>query len=123
MAHILVIDDDVTVRTLITDLLDIAGHTFDTAENGHLGIQQARKRSYDLLIVDRMMPVMDGIQTVAVLRSDPKLKNLTVLMCTSASTGQEVEEAFTAGANDYILKPINIKMLTEKIKKWTVGSK
>lgn len=119
MAHILVIDDDYSVQSLVTDILGLAGHTSETAANGYDGVMLTKQHKFDLIIVDRNMPVMDGIHAVAAIRAEPKTKDLKIIMCTSCSVGKEVDEAYAAGANDYILKPINIQMLTAKVGKWT----
>lgn len=119
MAHILVIDDDYSVQSFITEVLGMNGHTFETAANGYDGVMLSKKTKFDLMIVDRNMPVMDGIHAVAAVRAEPKTKDVKIIMCTSCSVGKEVDEAFAAGANDYILKPINIQMLTAKVAKWT----
>ena len=117
MARILVVDDEETVRAFITDLLTMDDHTVDQAANGLEAVAAARKNPYDLVILDRNMPKTDGTMTLTILRCDAKLKNLKVLMCTSVSLTKELDEAFQAGANDYILKPLNLQSLLGKVKK------
>lgn len=117
MAHILLVDDDDNVRSLMKEIVLMAGHTCDEAVNGSEGLAKLRKGKYDLAIFDRNMPVMDGIQAITTLRAFPQFKDFKVLMCTSASVNKEVEEAFAAGATDYILKPINLQMLIGKLNK------
>lgn len=121
MAHILICDDDASVRSLVKDVLSMSGHTFDEAENGSLALGLLKKKAYALLIIDRNMPVMDGIQTVTLLRTDARFKDMPVIMCTSVSITKEVDEAFQAGANDYLLKPVSVKHLVDKVAKWTAG--
>jgi DNA-binding response OmpR family regulator len=115
MARILVVDDEETVRQFITDLLVMDGHAVDQAANGLEAVALARKKPFDLMVLDRNMPMTDGIMTLTILRCDAKLKGLKVLICTSVSLTKEVEEAFQAGANDYILKPINLQSLLAKV--------
>jgi len=117
MAHILVCDDDEHIRELIKEVLSIDGHTFDTAANGAEALERLRTGTYALLIIDRNMPKMNGVHAVQLIRSNPNTKDLKVLMCTSASVTAEVDEAFAAGATDYILKPINLQALAAKVKK------
>lgn len=117
MARILLCDDEESVRGLIKEVLSVDGHTFDEASNGMECLEKLRSATYDLLILDRNMPKMTGIQAVSVIRTNPKLASLKVIMCTSASVTAEVEEAYAAGANDYILKPLNLQMLLGKVKK------
>lgn len=117
MAHILICDDEEAIRELIKEVLSMNGHTFDMAENGAVALEKIRGAKYDLVIMDRNMPKMTGVQAVAMIRTNPAYKDLKVLMCTSASVAKEVDEAFQAGANDYILKPINLQLLSGKVQK------
>lgn len=118
MAHILLVDDEAAIRDLIKEVLSMDGHTFDEAEDGSMALERLKKKpDYDLVIMDRNMPKMTGIQALQILRGNPSFAKLKVLMCTSASVTKEVEEAFAAGATDYILKPINLQMLSGKVRK------
>jgi CheY-like chemotaxis protein len=119
MAHILVVDDEVAIRELIQEVLGMEGHTCDQAENGSHALECLKAKKYDLVIMDRNMPKMTGVQALQILRASPALKDLKVIMCTSASVTREVDEAFEAGASDYILKPINLAMLAGKVRKIT----
>ena len=60
---------------------------------------------------------MDGVQAITLLRANPKYKALKVIMCTSSSVTKEVDEAFAAGATDYIIKPVNLAALLGKVSK------
>jgi DNA-binding response OmpR family regulator len=115
MACILVVDDDFVVLNFIQDVLAADGHTVDIASDGDDAVAAARKKPYDLVILDRNMPRTDGIAALTIMRRDAKLKNLKVIMCTSSSVTKEVDEAFSAGANGYILKPINLQALLTKV--------
>ena len=96
------------------------GHTFDEAANGAEALEKIKAHPrYDLVIMDRNMPKMTGIQALQILRGNPAFAGLKVLMCTSASVTKEVDEAYEAGANGYILKPLNLQMLAGKVKKIT----
>jgi two-component system, chemotaxis family, chemotaxis protein CheY len=117
MAHILIVDDEDSIRELIKEVLAMDGHTFDMAADGSQALEKIRAKPFDLVIMDRNMPTMTGIQALAILRAHPKFKELKVLMCTSASVTKEIDEAFEAGATDYILKPINLQMLLGKVTK------
>jgi CheY-like chemotaxis protein len=121
VAHILVVDDEAAIRELIQEVLAMEGHTCDHAENGAVALERVRVKKYDLVIMDRNMPKMTGLQALQMIRTTPALYDLKVLMCTSASVTREVEEAFEAGATDYILKPINLQMLAGKIRKHTAS--
>lgn len=122
MAHILVVDDEDSIRALIIEVLSTQNHTFDEAGNGAAALEALRAKKYDLVIMDRNMPTMTGIQALTIIRSSPQFQNMKVLMCTSASVTKEVDEAFEAGANDYVLKPINLQMLIKKVQKALVAA-
>lgn len=119
MAHILVVDDEASIRDLIQEVLAMEGHTCDQADNGAAALERLRApgAKYDLIIMDRNMPKMTGLQALQLIKTNPALTLIKVLMCTSASVNKEVEEAFEAGATDYILKPINLQMLAGKVRK------
>src|SRR5687767_916526 len=117
MAKILVVDDEEAIRELIKEVLAADGHSFITAENGAEALERLKAGPVDLVIIDRNMPRMNGIEAVTILRANPGFKALKVLMCTSASVTKEIDEAYAAGANDYILKPINLQLLAGKVRK------
>ena len=117
MAHILIVDDDEAVRELLKQALAHAGHTSDEARNGSEGLELARQRPYALVILDRSMPRMNGLEVLQIFRASPALKALKVLMCTSANRISEIDEAFAAGADDYLTKPIDLGRLAAKVAK------
>ena len=120
MAHILVVDDDLSIRTLIKEALAMrSGHTFDLAARGAEALEKIRSARFDLVILDRTMPEMDGIQVLKKLRSNPGTSTLKVLMCTGAGMMADVEEALRAGASDYIVKPLDIAKLSIKVERLT----
>lgn len=117
MARILIVDDEEYIRDLIKEVLSSQGHEFELAADGSAAIGILRKKSIDLVIVDRNMPGMTGIEVVQLIRLDPKMKGLKVLMCTGSSVTKEIDEAFNAGADDYVLKPLSFPALLGKVAK------
>lgn len=117
MARILIADDEEPVRELIKEVLSGEKHEFLLADSGTKALELLRAKGADLAIIDRNMPGLGGIDVVKVIRSDPKLAKLKVLMCTAASITAEIDEAFAAGANDYVLKPLNFPALLAKVAK------
>lgn len=115
MARILVVDDEAPIRELIKEILVSQGHQVDLGADGREAVQLTRKNSYQLLIMDRNMPFMTGIEALQLIRTNPNLKSLKILMFTSASIVKEIEEAFSAGADDYLLKPVNVKSVIDKV--------
>jgi CheY-like chemotaxis protein len=117
MARVLIIDDEESIRELIKEVLISQGHEFELAASGAAAFEILRKKAIDLAIVDRNMPGMTGIEVVQLIRQNPKTKDIKVLMCTGSSVTKEIDEAFNAGADDYILKPLSFPALLGKVAK------
>jgi CheY-like chemotaxis protein len=117
MARILIVDDEESIRDLIKEVLSSGGHEFVLAASGSEAFEVLRKKAVDLAIVDRNMPGMTGIEVVQLIRQNPKTAAMKVLMCTGASVTKEIDEAFAAGADDYVLKPLNFAQLVGKVTK------
>ena len=114
MFRILVAEDDHAIRTLITTKLKQENYTIYTAENGEETLSVMEKYQVDLLISDIMMPVMDGYSLVKALR---ETKNtLPILMITAKSQLESLEEAFTLGVDDYMVKPIRLEELALRVR-------
>lgn len=117
MANILIVDDEEAVRDLIKEILSAQSHKFTLAPNGAKAMQVLRKKKIDLAVVDRNMPGMTGIELIQLIRNTPKTKKVKVIMCTAASITKEIDEAFVAGADDYVIKPINFAQMLAKVEK------
>lgn len=117
MARILIADDEESIRELVKEVLSAEKHEFLLAENGSQALELLRAKGADLAIIDRNMPGLSGIDVVKVIRSNAKLDKVKILMCTAASVTSEIDEAFAAGANDYVLKPLNFAALLAKVAK------
>ena len=117
MASILIVDDEESIRDLIKEVLSPDKHDVHLAADGAQAFEIIRKKRIDLAIVDRNMPGMTGIEVVQLIRQNPKTAAMKVLMCTGASVTKEIDEAFNAGADDYVLKPLNFGQLLAKIAK------
>lgn len=115
MARILVVDDEAPIREIARKLLTLHGHKVDTAADGSLAIDMLEKTDYDLMLLDHFMPKISGIQTVSIVRTSPKFKKLKILMLTSLSVTKDVDEAFEAGIDGYIIKPFTMKHLIGKV--------
>lgn len=115
MARILVVDDEEPVRELLKRLLSLHGHAVDTANDGTQAVDQVQKKHYDLMIIDRAMPKMSGLEAVGILRTSPKFKALKILMVTMTSFTKDVDAAFEAGIDGYVVKPFDMKKLLKKV--------
>lgn len=116
MSHrILLVDDEADILEFIRYNLCREGYEVYTAENGREALRVAAECRPHLILLDRMMPVMDGAETCAALRRDPALKD-TIIVFLSALGGEEEQlTGFGVGADDYITKPIKIKLLVSRL--------
>jgi DNA-binding response OmpR family regulator len=103
--RILVIDDEKNILRTITMYLE--GHGFDviTAGNGLSGIQKAEETLPDLIILDLVLPDIDGYMVCKTLKSHPKTCDIPILIMSAKSQTEDLEKAFEVGANEYIVKP------------------
>ena len=113
---ILLVDDDPDVIEVLTYNLLKEGYQILTAKDGIEAIKQAKKNSPHLIIMDVMMPNMDGIQACDVLRGDKKFNSTIVMFLTARGEDYSHIAAFEAGADDYVTKPIKPKVLISKVK-------
>ncbi len=114
---ILLVDDDPQIQDLFSLKLKSAGFAVAQARNGEEGLRVARAEKPDLILLDVMMPVMDGAKTLLELKADPNLKDIFVYILTSLEDRPEdTKFAQDAGAVDFLNKGIDFKELVEKIK-------
>lgn len=122
MARILVVDDEESVRELVRMVLETAGHAVDAAAGGREALALLRKNAYAVAVVDRTMPLMTGIELIREMRADAKTAGVKVIMCTAAGMVSDVDEALTAGAADYVVKPLDMQALAAKVAKHAAGA-
>lgn len=115
---VLVVDDFPTMRRIVKNLLKQLGfENIEEAENGEDGLRKLRSSEYGLVVADWNMPVMDGLQFLKSVRSDPKLKDIPFLMVTAEAEKEKVIEAIKSGVDNYIVKPFTGEVLKEKLEK------
>jgi DNA-binding response OmpR family regulator len=114
--RILVIEDEPDIREIMEYNLVREGFRVGTAADGHEGLQRARTEFPDLILLDLMLPRVDGIEVCRQLKGDPDLRAIPVIMVTAKSEGNDVVAGLEAGADDYIVKPFNTKELMARIK-------
>jgi twitching motility two-component system response regulator PilH len=113
--RILVVDDSPTERHFMVELLTKNGYEVTTAENGEEGIAKAKAEHPDLVLMDVVMPGLNGYQATRTLTRDEQTKDIPVIVCTSK--GQETDKIWglRQGAHDYMVKPVNGDELLKKI--------
>ena len=114
----LVVDDSLVVRTIIQNVLKPLGYEVLQAGNGKeaLELLDEHAPSVELVLLDWNMPVMDGYETIKCIRADDAHKGLCILMISTESEDEKVDQAMAAGANGYLAKPFSEEELAEKIK-------
>ena len=112
---ILLIDDEKDILEFLSYNLIKAGYKIDQAENGDEGLKKLKTFKPDLIIVDVMMPVLDGIEFCSIVRSNPQHENIMIVFLTARSEDYTQIVALETGADDFISKPIKPKLLITKI--------
>ncbi|PWH83591.1 DNA-binding response regulator [Algibacter marinivivus] len=113
---ILLVDDEPDILEIVGYNLSNEGYQIITAENGQVGVEKAKKELPHLIILDVMMPEMDGIEACEIIRKNPNLKNTIITFLTARGEDYSQVAGFDAGADDYITKPIKPKVLISKVK-------
>ena len=116
MKSVLIIDDEADIRDILTYNLKKDGFDVLTAENGQSGIEKAKAAQPDIIILDVMMPEMDGIEVCQILRSDESTKNILICFLTARSEDYSQIAGLDAGADDYVSKPVKPRVLVSRIK-------
>ena len=113
---ILLVDDEPDILEIVGYNLSNEGYKVITAENGVEGIRKAKKHEPQLIILDVMMPELDGIETCERMRNMPELQDTVITFLTARGEDYSQVAGFEAGADDYITKPIKPKVLVSKVK-------
>jgi len=112
---ILIVDDEPDLVQTLRDRLEMNGYSIITAGDGKEGLEKAVQEKPDIVLLDVIMPIMDGFEMLEALRKDPEIKYCAVIMLTARSQRQDIVRAKTCGIEDYIVKPFNLSELIEKI--------
>jgi CheY-like chemotaxis protein len=116
-AKVLIVEDNAQNRLLMVDILACHGFEVFEAGDGEEGIRMARELTPDLILLDMQMPVMDGIQAAKILKQDPATRGIKILAVTSFAMKGDRERILSAGADEYIAKPIDTRQLPVIVKK------
>ena len=116
MKKILIVDDEKDILEFLSYNLKKEGFSIYTASDGSEGLEKTKKIKPDLIIVDLMMPKMNGIEMCENIRNDKKLSNVIILFLTARSEDYTQIAALDSGADDFIKKPIKPKLLISKVK-------
>jgi len=116
---VLLVEDDVFIREIYDKKISLEGYKVELAKNGLEAIKKLEEITPDLILLDIIMPVMDGREVLAKLKSSKKWKNIPVVMLTNLSEKEEIEEELGLGVDEYIVKAhFTPSEVMEKIKKF-----
>ena len=119
--RILVVDDHPQLVDLIKIRLESSGFEVITATDGQEGLTKARKEQPDLIVLDVMLPKMNGYKICRLLKFDRKFRDIPIVMLSSRAKKSDADVGLKMGADEYLFKPFNPKQLLEVVKKY-VGS-
>ncbi len=114
-ASILIVEDDSSLAEVLDYNLSQDGFDTRVARDGQQGLREIRLRCPDLVVLDLMLPMIDGLEICRQLRADPTTQDLLVLMLTARSEESDQLVGFSVGADDYVTKPFSLKVLLQRI--------
>jgi CheY-like chemotaxis protein len=121
--RILIVEDNRTITSVVKYFLELEGFEVLLAEDGLVGLKAAQRERPNVIVTDVNMPGMDGIEMVKALRADPLTRDVAILMLTSEDSLDSETRALSAGADDYILKPVEPRRLAARVKALLARSK
>ena len=113
--NILIVDDEKDILELIKFNISNNGYNCFCAENGEAAIKLAKNKIPDLIILDLMLPGIDGLDVCRILKNNKETKNIPILMLTAKTSDENIIEGLEAGADDYVTKPFSIKVLLARV--------
>ncbi len=120
---ILIVDDEPDILDLLTYNLSSKGFSVERASNGEEALEQAHALDPDLIILDVMMPVMDGIETCCRIRQDAHLRTIPVLMLTARTKEESMVKGLDSGADSYLGKPVSVPVILSQVRALLRSSK
>lgn len=115
-ARVLIVEDDASLAEVLDYNLRQEGYDTQVARDGQQGLREIRLRAPDLVVLDLMLPMIEGLEVCRLLRADPATRDTLVLMLTARSEESDELVGFSVGADDYVTKPFSVKILLERIK-------
>lgn len=114
--HALIVEDEENILLSLEFLLTREGYAVTTAGDGAAALQAVRKQTPDLVLLDVMLPLIDGFEVCRQMRADPALRNTRIIMVTARGREAEVERGLSLGADAYLTKPFSTRELMDKIR-------
>ncbi|MGW2556553.1 response regulator [Streptomyces sp. NPDC001635] len=114
-ARILVVDDDRTSRLMLAYRLELTGLETAMCDNGRQALELMRRQTFDVVLLDILMPDMDGYSTLEVIKKDPQLRDTPIVMISSLGEMDSVIRCLELGAEDYLPKPLDALLLSTRV--------
>jgi DNA-binding response OmpR family regulator len=115
MAQVVIVEDDGDIAMLVAHKLRGAGHDVVVEPDGEAGLAAVRELRPDLVVLDWMMPRLNGIEVTQAVRADPDLAGTRILMLTAKAQEHDVERAFLSGVDEYVQKPFSTRELVVRV--------
>ena len=112
-ARLLIVEDEAAIRTGLVDVFVYHGYEVDTAEHGEIGLQKALSGRYDMILLDVMLPGVDGFEICNRIRQQDRQQ--AVIMLTAKSSDEDIVQGLTLGADDYVAKPFSVTQLVLRV--------
>jgi CheY-like chemotaxis protein len=122
MPRVMIVEDDPIILSNLSQILQLAGLDVIEAHDGQFALNLLRENHLNdsvlpkMIVSDLMMPNMDGFELLGAVRSDPKLKSIPFVLLSARSDASDLQQAFSLGANDYLVKPFEVEQLMDVIR-------
>lgn len=113
----LIVDDDPMVVRMLKMNFELEGYNVTTASDGEEGLRKARETRPDVMLLDIMMPKLDGLAVARALKSDAATKSTVIVLCSAKTSEADLKLGMDTGADDYVTKPVQLKALAARIAK------
>ena len=120
-SQVLIADDDPLLREILQHKLSAAGYAVRSVEDGRAALEQVQAERPDILVLDAMMPVMDGFEALRRFKQDPRLADVAIIMLTALKREADIVSALKLGAADYVAKPFNPDELVARLDRLMSG--
>lgn len=121
--HALIVEDEESILMSLEFLLTQEGYSVATAQDGAAALQAAAARTPDLILLDVMLPLIDGFEVCRQMRANPELRKTRIMMVTARGRDSEVEHGLAMGADAFLTKPFSTRELMEKIRALLAASR
>jgi len=116
--HVLIVEDDVFLANIYKTKFDMEGFKVSTSENGEAGLNDVKKKKPDIVLLDILLPKMDGFVVLEKLKADPEVKSIPVILLTNLGQKDDVQKGLEMGAADYLIKAhFKPSEVVEKVRK------